>query len=157
MFKTSRLINYSLKLLFMKKIFFLFASVLFLAACKNSTPVKQHTAITGIDSSVKPGDNFFRYVNGKWYDSAQIPPSQAGVGTYMFMNYPQRLRLQGILDSVAHAGNTTGSIEQKLGDFYASGMDTNTINQRGYEPVKPILARINSISDVAALMKFVAD
>jgi len=75
----------------------------------------------------------------------------------MFMNYPQRLRLQGILDSVAKAKNTVGSIEQKLGDFYASGMDTNTINQRGYEPVKPILARIDSISDVGALMKFVAD
>ena len=97
------------------------------------------------------------YVNHKWYDSAQIPPSQSGVGAYMFMNYPQRLRLQGILDSVSNANNTAGSIEQKLGDFYASGMDTNAINKRGYEPVKPILARIDSISDIASLMKFVAD
>ncbi len=48
--------------------------------------------IQGIDSSIKPGDNFFMYVNHKWYDTAQIPPSQAGVGAYMFMNYPQRLR-----------------------------------------------------------------
>src|SRR3954447_898312 len=142
----------------MKTYLFLFTALLMsFVSCKN-TPDKSTAAdIQGIDSSIKPGDNFFMYVNRKWYDSAQIPPSQAGVGTYMFMNYPQRLRLQGILDSVAHAGNTAGSIEQKLGDFYASGMDTNAINQRGYEPVKPILARIDSISDIVALMKFVAD
>ncbi len=97
------------------------------------------------------------YVNRTWYDSAQIPPSQAGVGAYMFMNYPQRLRLQGILDSVSKAANKAGSIEQKLGDFYASGMDTTTINGRGYEPIKPVLLRIDGISDVASLMKFVAN
>jgi putative endopeptidase len=74
----------------------------------------------------------------------------------MFMNYPQRLRLLGILDSVSKAGNKPGSIEQKIGDFYASGMDTATINQLGYTPVKPLLTDIDSISDLASLMKFVA-
>jgi putative endopeptidase len=139
----------------MKRILFLFPSLLFLAACKN-TPVNNVTVIQGIDTSVKPGDNFFRYINGKWYDTAQIPPTQAGVGTYMFMNYPQRLRLQGILDSVSKATNAPGSIEQKLGDFYASGMDTTAINQLGYGPIRPLLAHIDSISDVTSLMKFVA-
>jgi len=139
----------------MKRLLFLLASLLLLAACKN-TPVKHVTAIDGIDSSVKPGDNFFRYVNGKWYDTAQIPPTQAGVGTYMFMNYPQRLRLQGILDGVSKAGNSAGSIEQKLGDFYASGMDTAAINQLGYDPIKPLFVHIDSIRNIPSLMKFVA-
>jgi putative endopeptidase len=140
----------------MKKLLFLFTAFLSLTACTNSTSDKQMVHMQGIDSSLKPGDNFFMYVNRKWYDTAQIPASQAGVGTYMFMNYPQRLRLQGILDSVAKANNTAGSIGQKLGDFYGSGMDTATINKRGYDPVKPILAAIDSISDVNSLMKFVA-
>ncbi len=96
------------------------------------------------------------YVNRIWYDTAQIPPSQSGVGAYMFMNYPQRLRLQGILDSVSKANNTKGSIEQKLGDFYASGMDTITVNKLGYDPIKPVLASIDSISNLTSLMKFVA-
>jgi len=113
-------------------------------------------AIQGIDSSIKPGNNFFMYVNHIWYDTAQIPPTQAGVGSYMFMNYPQRLRLQGILDSVSRASNAPGSIEQKVGDFYASGMDTATINKLGYDPIKPLLARINNIRDIVSLMKFVA-
>ncbi|MEO6328445.1 MAG: M13 family metallopeptidase [Ginsengibacter sp.] len=138
----------------MKRPLFLFAVLLVLAACK-TTPDKNVADIQGIDSSIKPGDNFFMYVNHTWYDSAQIPPSQAGVGAYMFMNYPQRLRLQSILDSVSGANNAAGSIEQKLGDFYASGMDTASINKRGYDPLKPVLTRIDSISDIASLMKFV--
>ena len=141
----------------MKRSLFLFAALLLLAACQNNpNPSKNTVAIQGIDSSIKPGNNFFMYVNRIWYDTAQIPPSQSGVGAYMFMNYPQRLRLQGILDSVSKANNTAGSIEQKLGDFYASGMDTTTINQLGYDPIKPMLASIDSISDLASLMKFVA-
>jgi putative endopeptidase len=140
----------------MKKMPFLFAAFLLLAACKNSSE-KKFVDIQGIDSSKRPGDNFFLYVNSKWYDTAQIPATQAGVGAYMFMNYPQRLRLQAILDSVSKANNTAGSIAQKIGDFYASGMDTATINKRGYDPIQPILARIDSISDIPSLMKFVAD
>lgn len=140
----------------MKKLVLFFVSLLSLAACKNASN-KQIIQISGIDSSLSPGDNFFEYVNGKWYDTAQIPSSQAGVGAYMFMNYPQRLRLQNILDSVSKANNTAGSIGQMIGDFYASGMDTITINKRGYDPIKPVLSEIEKISDVSSLMKFVAD
>ncbi|QEC66145.1 M13 family metallopeptidase [Panacibacter ginsenosidivorans] len=143
----------------MKKLPLLITAVLFFTACTNKPENNSETsfvAIQGIDSTLKPGDNFFRYVNGKWYDTAQIPPSQAGVGTYMFMNYPQRMRLQNILDSVSKATNTAGSIEQKVGDFYASGMDTATVNKRGYDPVKPTLSAIGNITDVPSLMKFVA-
>jgi len=139
----------------MKKWPFAIASLLFLGACNNAAEEK-YTDIAGIDSAQKPGENFFRYVNGKWYDTAQIPASQAGVGAYMFMNYPQRMRLQGILDSLSKANSAAGSIEQKVGDFYASGMDTATINKRGFDPVKPTLSRIDSISDIRSLLKFVA-
>ena len=140
----------------MKKIVMLFLAALSLAACKPVTE-KKYISIKDVDASKKPGDNFFLYVNTNWYDSAQIPPSQTGVGAYMFMNYPQRLRLQGILDSVSKATNTTGSVEQQLGDFYASGMDTLTINKRNYDPIKPLLSKIDSLLDVASLMRFVAN
>ena len=144
----------------MKKLPFFFIAFLFFVSCKNNpehTAEKTFVDIQGIDSSLKPGDNFFMYANGKWYDTVQIPGTQAGVGAYMFMNYPQRMRLQRILDSVSKANNAAGSIEQKVGDFYASGMDTITINKRGYDPVRPMLTRIDSINDVPSLMKFVAN
>ena len=106
---------------------------------------------------MRPGNDFFKYVNGKWYDSIPIPASQAGVGVYMFMNYPQRIRLQGILDSISQSKNPAGSIAQKVGDFYASGMDTVTIDKRGYTPIKPLLAKIEAISDLPSLMNFVVN
>lgn len=140
----------------MKKILYLFAVMLLLASCTNEK-TKNFVEVKGIDSSLSPGDNFFMYANKIWMDSAQIPPSQSGVGAYMFMNYPQRLRLQGILDSVSKANNTPGSIAQKIGDFYASGMDTATINRLGYDPVKPILVRIDGISNITSLLKFVTE
>ena len=140
----------------MKTLLLLLTTFFTITACQNKS-AQAVADIQGIDSSISPGNNFFMHINRTWYDSAQIPPSQAGVGAYMFMNYPQRLRLQHILDSVSKANNAAGSIEQKLGDFYASGMDTGTINQRGYEPIKPLLQRIDSISNVASILKFVAD
>ena len=140
----------------MKNSLILFIAFLSLTSCSKHQE-KKNIAITGIDSTLRPGDDFFRYVNGKWYDSVQIPASQAGVGVYMFMNYPQRMRLQGILDSISQSKNQAGTIAQKVGDFYASGMDTVTIDKRGYTPIKPLLAKIEAINDLPSLMNFVAN
>lgn len=140
----------------MKKLLYLSLTLLLAGACKQASDTK-HVVITGIDHTKKPGDDFFTFVNGIWYDSATIPASQTGVGAYSFMNFPQRIRLQGILDSVSQSKNAAGSIEQKVGDFYASGLDTVAINKRGYEPIKPLLARIDAITDVPSLLKFVAE
>lgn len=139
----------------MKK-FLLLVLVVLAAACKSNTGKQTaHVVITGIDSTKNPGDNFFMYVNGIWYDTAQIPASQTGVGSYSFLNFPQRMRLRAILDSVSQSSNAPESIEQKVGDFYASGMDTAAINKRGYEPIKPVLARIDAIKDINSLLKVV--
>jgi putative endopeptidase len=142
----------------MKRIVYFSLSLLLAGACKQASETDtKHIVITGIDSTKKPGDDFFTYANGIWYDTARIPASQTGVGAYSFMNYPQRIRLQGILDSISKNTHPAGSIEQKVGDFYASGMDTTTIDQRGYEPIKPLLARIDAIADIPSLMKLVAE
>ncbi|HEY9196105.1 MAG TPA: M13 family metallopeptidase, partial [Mucilaginibacter sp.] len=143
----------------MRKIVYLCSVVAFFTACNNpvtETTKKSFVDVSGLDSSVKPGDNFFRFVNGRWYDTAQIAGDQTGVGSYMFLNIPQKQLLQHILDSVSKNNNTPGSIEQKVGDFYASGMDTVTINQRGYKPIQPILSNIDSINSVPSLIQFVA-
>ncbi|RED22112.1 putative endopeptidase [Flavobacterium cutihirudinis] len=134
----------------------LFIVFLAFAACSKHQD-KKNVAITGIDSTLVAGNDFFKYVNGKWYDSVSIPPSQAGVGAYMFMNFPQRMRLQGILDSISKSENPAGSIAQKVGDFYASGMDTVTIDKRGFTPIKPLLAKIEAINDLPSLMNFVVN
>lgn len=138
----------------MKKLLYSLLLLVLLAACK---PETKHVVVTGIDNSKKPGDDFFIYVNNIWYDSVKIPGTQSGVGSYSFLNYPQRIRMQGILDSVSKANNTPGSIEQKVADFYLAGMDTTTIEKRGYDPVKPMLEQIDAITNVTSLLKFVAE
>ncbi len=56
-----------------------------------------------------------------------------------------------------HKGNfKNGGIEQEVGDFYASGMDSATINKLGYEPIKPVLAQIGSLKSTNDIMQFVA-
>lgn len=142
----------------MKKLVYLFLLLPLAGVCQRaSMPTAKRVVVTGIDASKKPGDDFFTYVNRIWYDTARIPASQAGVGAYSFMNYPQRIRLQAILDSVSASRFPAGSIQQQVGDFYASGMDTLAINKRGYAPIRPLLARIDALTDVAALLTLVAD
>lgn len=139
----------------MKNILILFIALLTFSGVKAQE--KKLTDINGLDISIKPGDNFFMFVNKRWYDATPIPSTQAGVGAYMFMNFPQKIRLQGILEEVSQRKQTAGSIEQKVGDFYASGMDTITIDKRGYDPIKATLKRIEAIDDISSLMKFVGN
>ncbi|WP_026707753.1 M13 family metallopeptidase [Flavobacterium frigidarium] len=141
----------------MKKTLALVIAILAITACSKKNQERKIVTITGIDSTLRPGNDFFKYVNGKWYDSVAIPASQSGVGAYMFMNFPQRMRLQGILDSISKRKNPSGSVAEKVGDFYASGMDTITIEKRGFTPIKPLLSKIDAIIDVPSLMNFVGN
>lgn len=122
---------------------------------KNTAEVKE-VVFDGISPSIKPGDDFFNHVNKTWFDNAIIAEDQVGVGSYRFLNIPQQELLKNILDEVSEGTHPVGSIEQMVGDFYASGMDTLSINARGIEPIQPILDRIDAISDIPSLMEFVA-
>jgi len=141
----------------------LFASLALLISCSQQNdsdklkPERNFVEVSQIDTSIKPGDNFFMYVNGIWYDTARIADDQSGVGSYSFLNIPQKMLLQDILEEVSAGEHASGSIDQKVGDFYASGMDTEAINKRGFEPIKPILAKIEEITDLASLMNFVTE
>lgn len=143
----------------MKNAFSLLTVLILIVSCNTlkESPEKKEILITGIDSTLTPGDDFFEYVNGKWLKEVKIPESQPGVGSYSFLNYPQRKRLQGILDSVSRETHPKGSIEQLVGDFYAAGMDTVAINERGFEPIKPILTKIDQIKSKEDVLDFVAE
>ncbi|MEQ9415158.1 MAG: M13 family metallopeptidase N-terminal domain-containing protein, partial [Cyclobacteriaceae bacterium] len=142
----------------MKKIFYCALIACFAISCtEQEKEGRKYVDVEGLSPSIKPGDNFFMYVNGTWYDTAKIADDQSGVGSYSFLNIPQKVLLQNILEEVAAGTHPEGSIEQKVGDFYASGMDSSAINQRGYEPIQPVLAKIDAINDRASLLRFVAD
>ena len=142
----------------MRKILFVSLILLVFASCNTENKsVKSKMDFDGITASIKPGDNFFARVNKQWLDNAVIAEDQVGVGSYSFLNIPQKVLLENILTEVSTTEHTEGSIEQKVGDFYSSGMDTNTINELGYTPIKPILEEIEAIKNVASLMSFVTN
>jgi putative endopeptidase len=107
-----------------------------------------------MDSSVKPGDNFFLFVNGKWIKNAVIPPSESGVGAFLDVYNVTKGHLHSILDSVAKGGFDKGSIAQKVGDFYASGLDSAAIEKLGYDPIKPYLQQIAAFTDAKSVLAF---
>jgi putative endopeptidase len=146
----------------MKNISYLSLLICILISCKNDTESNKNTyepkevVFEGITSSIKPGDDFYNHVNKTWFDKAVIADDQVGVGSYRFLNIPQQELLKNILEEVSQKEYPKGSVEQMVGDFYASGMDTLSINARKIEPIEPILNRIAAINDIPSMMQFVA-
>jgi len=111
---------------------------------------------SGMDTSVKPGDNFFLYANGKWIKDTQIPPSENSWGLGNILYNDNQKHLHSILEDASVNDNPTGSKEQKVADLYKSGMDTAAIEKLGYEPVKPLLAKIDVVKDYKDLVSLAA-
>jgi putative endopeptidase len=111
----------------------------------------------GMDTTVKPGDNFFLYASGSWLKKTEIPASQRGWGSFYTLYDDNQKNLHKILDEITSGNNEGGSKEQKVADLYTSGMDTVAIEKLGYEPVKPLLAKISEVKDYKQLMQLSAD
>ena len=140
----------------MKKVLYFSLILVAITSCTTEkTAEKSKIDFDGITESIKPGDNFFERVNKQWLDNAVIADDQVGVGSYSFLNIPQKQLLENILTEVSGIKHEKGSIEQKVGDFYSSGMDTTTINERGFTPIKSILNDIDAIKNIKDLMNFV--
>jgi putative endopeptidase len=112
---------------------------------------------SGMDTTVKPGDDFFLYANGKWIKDTKIPATEGSWGAFNILYNENQAKLHAILEDVAANSNPPGSKEQKVADLYTSGMDTVTIEKFGYEPVKPLLAKIAAINDYKGLIQLAAD
>ncbi len=101
-----------------------------------------------MDPSVKPGDNFYLYVNGGWIKSHPIPPEYSQYGAFTVLYENNQKELKALVDEISKKKNVKpGSIEQKIRDFYNSGMDTAGIEKQGINPVKPELERIAAIKN----------
>ncbi|WP_421942124.1 M13 family metallopeptidase [Pedobacter sp.] len=150
----------------MKKLFILPACALLLvAACQNKNHQQndggdQRTVFfdtAGMDTTVKPGDNFFLYANGKWIKNTVIPKTETGWGSFYTLYNDNIKNLKSILEQAAKNKASKGSLEQKVGDFYASGMDSITIEKLAITPIQPLLSKIDQIKDDKELINFVSE
>lgn len=129
------------------------------ASCgqKNETKeAKNFFDRANMDTTVSPGENFFLYANGGWLKNNTIPESEARWGSFDLLREDNLSKLHTLLDEAAAAKAQPGSAEQKVGDFYKSGMDSAAIDKAGITPMNDILARIDAIKDANGLATEIA-
>ena len=114
--------------------------------------------LTGMDQSVKPGDDFFRYANGAWADRTTIPPDKTRVTSIGVLADRADAQLRTIIEEAA-ADQTApaGSNLQKIGDWYTAYMDEAGIEAAGLAPLQPELDRIAAISSPADLARVLGE
>ncbi|MCY7352941.1 MAG: M13 family metallopeptidase, partial [Cytophagaceae bacterium] len=118
---------------------------------------KRGLDVSGMDISVSPREDFYRYANGTWLKTTEIPASETGWGSNYTLRDDNRKNLRKLLDAaIADRQAATGSLTQRVGDFYASGLDSVAVEKRGYDPVKPYLAEIDAIKSVADLLAYIS-
>ncbi|MDN5864735.1 MAG: M13 family metallopeptidase [Gammaproteobacteria bacterium] len=109
-----------------------------------------------LDRSVSPAENFYKFANGGWQEEHPIPPAYSRWGIFNILHIRNQKIVREIIEDAAAANAKPGSITQKVGDFYESGMDMEAINEAGVKPLEPVFARIHNISNMKELQRVVA-
>jgi putative endopeptidase len=107
-----------------------------------------------MDRSVKPGDDFYHYANGSWLKTAVIPAGQTSFDTRAILVEKTSQWVRDLIQEAAVARPASGSIAQKVGDYYASFMDQDGIDARGLAPLAGEMALIAAITNKASLSAY---
>ena len=106
---------------------------------------------SAMDSSVKPGDDFWAYVNGTWDKKTQIAADRASAGPFVTLSDQAEKDVRQIVENLANDPNRD-HLGQQVGDYYSSFVDTSAIDAAGTTPLKPYLAEINGARTRAQLL-----
>ncbi len=106
---------------------------------------------TNFDKTVRPQDDFFRYVNGGWLKRAEIPGDASSWGAFNELRERSRAALHTILEDASKSKAPAGSEERKVGDLYASYMDTVTIERLGITPLAGEMRTIAALQTTSQL------
>jgi len=107
----------------------------------------------GMDRAVNPGDNFFDYANGTWSKTTEIPADKPVWGGFVELDELSTQRTRTIIEDAAKANAPAGSVQRKVGDFYASFMDEAAIEAKGTAPLKPVLDRVAAVRTASDLAR----
>jgi endothelin-converting enzyme/putative endopeptidase len=103
--------------------------------------------LANFDTSERPQDDFFRYVNGTWLDTVEIPADRSGWGATYEIHERNEERLKSVLEESAAAEAVHGSNPQMIGDFYTSYMDQDRVDELGVSPLREELDLIDAAKD----------
>ena len=116
----------------------------------SGTPTGPELGSFGIDLShqdpnTQPGDDFFKYTNGLWLDTYELPADRSNYGSFAVLSDRSDQRVRTIIDDLTAIEPSPGSMEQKISDYYLSFMNTEILNELGISPLLPGLATLAEI------------
>jgi predicted metalloendopeptidase len=109
------------------------------------------------DESIRPQDDLFGHVNGTWLKTVEIPADRAGYGSFDVLRDNAEANVRDIIERAAASGAPEGSDERKIGDLYASFMDAAAVEAAGAEPLRPLLAQVDAVSDRDGLIALLGE
>src|ERR1700743_2137529 len=106
--------------------------------------------VDDLDSDIRPQDDLFRHVNGKWIARTEIPSDKARYGSFYLLAEEAEKAVRDIIEEAASAAPGTG--ERKGGDVYENFMDEKRIEQLGARPLRPLLDEVEAIASVDSFL-----
>src|SRR5579883_43689 len=114
-------------------------------------------SISYMDTSVQPGDDFYRYADGSWVKNNPVPPDKSRWGGFAELQERNWFLIHQILDETLSGENPANSPADKVAKFFRSAMDTNRLETLGFKPIQPDLKRINELSGAEDVLRLLAD
>ena len=120
-----------------------------LSSCGGQKEVKNTSGINlaNMDTTVSAGQDFFRYACGGWNDAHPLTAEYSRYGTFDQLAENNQKQLRELIEGLAAQQNEQGTTAQKVGDLYNMAMDSVTLNEQGYAPIKPMLEKIAALTD----------
>ena len=116
-----------------------------LAGFAMAAPPQSGLELKGYDKSVRPQDDLFRAANGHWLSTTEIPADKSSYGAFHQLADLSDKRARAIIEDLSKKKAKAGTVEQKIGDYYAAYMNTAAIDKAGLAPIKPLLDSIAAI------------
>ena len=104
--------------------------------------------LKNLDTSIKPGNDFYHYAAGGWLKSHPLDAEHAENGAFVDLQELNQKRIQGIILEYASKPQQKGSLGQKIGSLYNLMMDSVRLNREGWAPIKPTLDKIAAIKNI---------
>jgi putative endopeptidase len=124
---------------------------------KKFAPTGKPIDPANMDPSVKPGEDFYRYANGKWLEKNPVPASESRWGAFSELAERNSQILYDICEESAKKTDAAkGSPQQMVGDFYASFMDSTKADQLGAKPLEPLMTEIAALKTSDDVLKEMA-
>ena len=127
-----------------------------LSAAEPAAPAAPRFSVANMDASVDPRADFAHYAFGAWLKNNPVPADKSRWGAFNELDQYNQNALKGILETAAARSHEPGSVEQKVGDFYASAMDTAAIDAAGLRPVEADLAQVAAVASPADFARTLA-